>query len=247
MNTIKIRLKEFKLSGIHQSIEERLDYAKKQRLGYRDFISLLLEDEYSMRQENSFKKRYHQAKLPVHKTMEEFDFSFQPSIDKKLINDLLTCQFIEEKQNVVFIGNPGVGKTHLSIAIGLRALQKGYKVLFTSVAEMLSTIHMGKADNSYYRKVQFYLKPDLLIMDELGFKKIPGYSADDFFEVIAKRYERGSIIVTTNKTFEQWSEIFADSVLTSAIFDRIAHYSSIVKIKGKSYRTKMLKKNGEKN
>ena len=127
-----------------------------------------------------------------------------------------------------------VGKSYLSIGIGIKAVLKGYKVLFTQVNEMLSSLYFSKADNSFYSKLNYYLTPDLLILDELGFKKIPAYSADDFFEVISKRYEKGSVIITTNKSFDSWGDIFADPVLTSAIIDRIVHYSVIINIKGPS-------------
>ena len=135
-------------------------------------------------------------------------------------------------------------KTHLSIGIGIKAVLKGHKVLFTQVSEMLQALYFSKADNSFYQKLNYYLTPDLLILDELGFKKIPAYSADDFFEVISKRYEKGSVIITTNKSFESWGEIFADSILASAITDRIVHYSAIINIKGPSYRRKDLKGKG---
>ena len=244
MNTVKIKLREFKLAGIHNSIEERLVYAKDKSLSYIEFLGLLLEDEDNNRRGNSFNKRHSKAKFPQRKTIEDFDFLFQPSIDKKVINDCLTCNFIKDKRNIVFIGNPGTGKSHLSIAIGLKALMKGFKVLFTSVSEMLQNLNASKADNSYYQKVNYYLAPDLLILDELGFKKLPNYSADDFFEIISKRYEQGSIIITTNKSFEQWADIFADAILASAILDRIVHYSDIIKINGPSYRAKNIKKGG---
>jgi len=244
MNTIKTRLREFKLSGIFNSIEERIDYAKHNDLSHFDFFSLLLEDETNSRRDNGYKNRLQKAKFPNYKTDKYFDFSFQPSINKKCINDCLTCNFVKEKRNVVFMGNPGTGKTHLATAIGVNALKKGYKVLFTQVSEMLHTLNASKADNSYFQKVKYYLSFDLLILDELGFRKLPHYSADDFFEIISKRYENSSVIITTNKSFEQWGDIFADAILASAILDRIVHYSDVIKINGPSYRAKALKKGG---
>jgi DNA replication protein DnaC len=245
MQAIKTKLKDFKLSGIYNSLEERLSYAHDKSLGYSEFLEILLEDEKTNRRDNSYKKRYSKAKLPAYKPVEDFNFSFQPSIDKKVINDCMTCNFIKERKNIVFIGKPGTGKTHLSISLGIQALKKGYKILFTSVAEMLNALHMSKADNSYYQKIQQYLAPDLLILDELGFKKLPEYNVNDFFEIISKRYEHGSVIITTNKKFEQWADIFADSILASAILDRIVHYSTIIEINGPSYRSKDLKKGGK--
>ena len=244
MQALKTKLKSFKLSGIYNSLEERLSYAQDKSLGYQDFLELLLEDEYNNRKDNSYKKRYAKAKLPAYKSIEDFDFTFQPSINKKILNDCLTCQFIKEKKNIIFIGKPGTGKSHLSIAIGLQALQKGYKVLFSSVSDMLNALHMSKADNSYYQKIHYYLTSDLLILDELGFKKLPEYNVNDFFEIISRRYEQGSLIITTNKNFEQWEDIFSDTVLASAILDRVVHYSTIIKITGPSYRAKSIKKGG---
>ena len=246
MNMLKSRLKSFKLSGIYNTVDERLSFAKDKSLSYQEFLELLLEDEENNRRENSYKKRYSRAKLPCLKRIEDFDFSFQPSIDRRVINDFATCQFIGQRKNIIFLGEPGVGKSHLSVAIAIKALLKGRRVLFTQVSEMLQVLHQSKADNSYYKKLDYYIKPELLVLDELGFKKIPSYSADDFFEVISKRYEKGSIIITTNKSFEEWGDIFADNILASAIIDRVVHHSTVIKVNGKSYRTKNIKKEGRK-
>ena len=241
MNILKKRLKDFKLAGIVLGLEQRLNYAQKNSLGHLEFLELLCEDEENSRRQNSYNKRYIKSTFPAHKNLESFDFSFQPSIDQKLINDAATCFFIESKKNIIFIGEPGTGKTHLSIALGVIALAKNFKVLFTSVGEMLSQLNMSKADNSYYKKLQYYLEPNLLILDELGFKKLPTFAADDFFEVISKRYEKGSCVITTNKPFEQWHEILGDHILASAILDRIVHHSIIFKISGPSFRSKNIK------
>ena len=136
------------------------------------------------------------------------------------------------------------GKTHLSISIGIKALHKGHKVLFASVSEMLQNLYFSKADNSFYQKLNYYLSPDLLILDELGFKKLPNYSADDFFEIISKRYEKGSVIITSNKSLEQWGDIFSDNILSAAIIDRVVHHGELIKINGQSFRTKDIKNKG---
>lgn len=181
MKKLITKLKDFKLAGMVNSLEARVAYANNNSLSHCEFLELLCEDESNNRRDNSYNKRIFKAKLPALKTIEDFDFNFQTSIDKKQISDAITCQYIEEKRNIIFIGNPGTGKTHLSIALGLKALLKEHKVLFTTVSDMLYKLHISKADNSYYKKLDEYLSPDLLIMDELGFKKIPDYSGSDFF------------------------------------------------------------------
>jgi DNA replication protein DnaC len=145
MNMLKTRLRQFKLAGMLGSLEERYAYANDNSLSYIEFLELLCEDEENSRKDNSYKKRYAKAKLPAYKTLEDFDFSFQPSIDKRQINDIATCQYINEHKNLVFIGNPGTGKTHLAIALSIKALIRGYKLLFTTASEMLRQLHIAKA------------------------------------------------------------------------------------------------------
>ena len=229
-------LRNLKLSGIAKTLEVRNEQAIKEKLSYMEFLELLIEDELANRKDNSYKKRFQKAHFPFTKTLEEYDFNFQPTLNRQEIYNLATCEFIRKKENVVFIGPPGTGKTHLSISIGIKALQQGYKVIFTTVSDMMSALFESKADNSYAQKLKYYLSSDLLILDELGFRKLNEHIVDQFYEIISQRYEKGSLIITSNKTFDEWGNIFWDSILASAILDRIVHHSHLVFIKGESFR-----------
>jgi DNA replication protein DnaC len=225
-----------KYTGIAKTLEVRNEQAIKEKLSYMEFLELLIEDELANRKDNSYKKRFQKAHFPFTKTLEEYDFNFQPTLNRQEIYNLATCGFIRKKENVVFIGPPGTGKTHLSISIGIKALQQGYKVIFTTVSDMMSALFESKADNSYAQKLKYYLSSDLLILDELGFRKLNEHIVDQFYEIISQRYEKGSLIITSNKTFDEWGNIFWDSILASAILDRIVHHCHLVLIKGESYR-----------
>lgn len=229
-------LRNLKLSGIAKTLEVRNEQAIKEKLSYMEFLELLIEDELANRKDNSYKKRFQKAHFPFTKTLEEYDFNFQPTLNRQEIYNLATCEFIRKKENVVFIGPPGTGKTHLSISIGIKALQQGYKVIFTTVSDMMGALFESKADNSYAQKLKYYLSSDLLILDELGFRKLNEHIVDQFYEIISQRYEKGSLIITSNKTFDEWGNIFWDSILASAILDRIVHHCHLVLIKGESYR-----------
>jgi len=240
-------LRNLKLSGIAKTLEVRNEQAIKEKLSYMEFLELLIEDELANRKDNSYKKRFQKAHFPFTKTLEEYDFNFQPTLNRQEIYNLATCEFIRKKENVVFIGPPGTGKTHLSISIGIKALQQGYKVIFTTVSDMMSALFESKADNSYAQKLKYYLSSDLLILDELGFRKLNEQIVDQFYEIISQRYEKGSLIITSNKTFDEWGNIFWDSILASAILDRIVHHCHLVLIKGESYRMREQKENLEKS
>lgn len=240
-------LRNLKLSGIAKTLEVRNEQAIKEKLSYMEFLELLIEDELANRKDNSYKKRFQKAHFPFTKTLEEYDFNFQPTLNRQEIYNLATCEFIRKKENVVFIGPPGTGKTHLSISIGIKALQQGYKVIFTTVSDMMSALFESKADNSYAQKLKYYLSSDLLILDELGFRKLNEHIVDQFYEIISQRYEKGSLIITSNKTFDEWGNIFWDSILASAILDRIVHRCHLVLIKGESYRMREQKENLKKS
>ena len=238
-------LRDFKLSGMAFCLEERVSYAMTNKLSYQELLELLCEDEKSNRKDNNYKRRKNAAKLPSIKRLEDFDFNFQPTINKMMVNSLATCQYINSKENIVLIGASGTGKTHLAISFAIKALAKDYSVFFTTVSDLLYNLHVAKADNSYHRKLKQIVDYDLLVLDELGFKQLPKYSTDDFFSVISKRYEHKSTIITTNKELSEWNDIFDEKVLTHAIVDRIMHHAAIFNIKGKSYRMKKIKNKEE--
>jgi len=235
---LKRRLREFKLSGMVKTLELRLKQAEEDNMGCSEFLALLLEDEINQRTDNRRKRLYTSAHLPFEKGLEDFDFSFQPSIKKQEILELATCRFLEKKTNILFIGQPGTGKTHLSVALGLQALGYGKTVMFSSVWEMIQKLQASRADLSYQRKLGEYLKPDLLILDELGYRSMGEKTVEDFFEIVSRRYERGSIIITSNRSISEWDKVFIDKTLTTAVVDRLMHHCLIIEIKGESYRFK---------
>lgn len=232
------KLKQLKLSGVIKTFETRNEQAIKEQLSYTEFFELLLSDEMSNRRDNGTNKRLQKAKLPQYKTLEEYNFNFQPNINKKFIYNLGTCEFVRKKENIAFIGPPGTGKTHLAISLGIKAISQGYNVLFTTLNAMLDDLYLSRADNSFKQRLKNYINPDLLILDELGLKKLNQNSVDDFYEVIAKRYEKGAIIITSNKVFDEWGNIFYDPVLATAILDRFIHHCHFIVIDGSSYRMK---------
>ncbi len=240
-------LTDLKLAGIARNLDDKIEYANSKELAYLDFIKLLIEDEKISRKNNSLKRRTNKAKIPRVKRVENFDFKFQPELNKSLILELATCSFIEKKQNIIFMGKPGTGKTHFAEAFGLKALLFGYTVLFTTAYNLISDLQKSKADGTYYVKLNNYIKPDLLIIDELGYKKFSQNGVDDFFEIVNQRYESKSIIITSNKTFEDWGSVLYDPVLASAVVDRLVHHSRVVATKGPSYRTKEYKEQNKKD
>ena len=238
MNDLTQKLKYLRLSAIGQSLHTHNQYALEHKLSYIEFVELLIEDECANRKSNAYRQRLLKSKLSEQKTLDNYNFAFQPELDKRLIQELASCRFIDENKNIIFMGKPGVGKTHLANALGLAALRQGRKVLFAHANSLIEKINAAKADRSHLRILATIADTDLLIIDELGFRKIPQHGLDDFFEIIRTRYERNSIIFTSNRNFEEWGSIFGDDVLASAIIDRILHHAYIFKITGDSYRVK---------
>ena len=239
------KIKGLNLAGISKTVGARLEYASRENLSHLEFLEVLINDEYISRSSNRRTRLINNARFPQHKTLEEFNFSFQPGLNRSQIYNLAACEFIRKKENIAFIGNPGVGKSHISIAIGINAIDQGYTVLFTPLSDMLEDLYMSRADNSFRQKLKKYTQPDLLIVDELGLKNLNQTSVDDFYDVISKRYEARSTIITTNKPFDEWGQVFFNLQLASAILDRFVHHCNFVVIDGPSYR--MRDRQGDQN
>ena len=235
---IEKKLKEYRLSGMIQTLEMRIKQATEDNLGYAEFLGLLLEDETNKRSDTKHARLYKGAHLPFEKGLEDFDFTFQPALKKQDMLELATLRFLDKKANVIFQGLPGTGKTHLSVALALKALGYGKTVVFTSVWDMINQLQQSRADYSYQKKIQTYLKPDLLILDELGYRSMAESTVEDFFEIVSRRYEKGSIIITSNRAISEWDKVFIDKTLTTAVVDRLLHHCTVIEIKGDSYRFK---------
>lgn len=238
LSRITDNLKRLKLYKTGQRLETILQEAGKNEISYTDFLDQLLTEEVSQKYEKQIAMHTTMAKLPYIKTLEAFDFTFQPSIDAKKVRELAACTFIERAENVIFLGPPGTGKTHLSVSLGLKAIQRGYRTLFTSAAGLIVSLTKAYAENKLEEKLKFFCVPKLMIIDEIGYVPVDQHGAHLLFQLISRRYERGSIILTSNRGFGQWGEIFGDTIIATAILDRLLHHSIVINIKGESYRLK---------
>jgi len=228
-----------KISEIYKVESEK---AAKTKLGYADYLEKLLEEQVLTKIERSINRKMQIAAFPQIKRLEEFDFSFQPQINEKLIKELSNLNFLEDGKNVLFLGPPGVGKTHLAIALGIKAVEQRKRVLFYSAEKLTEELAASEVSGILNKKLESLARLDLLIIDELGYLSLSNQTAKLFFQLISKRYERGSIIVTSNKPFEEWGEIFNDDVVASAILDRMLHHSYPFFINGESFRLKNMRK-----
>lgn len=238
IESLESKLRYLRMSAIQQSLETRNQYALEHQLSYLEFFELLVEDECARRKSNAYQQRLSKSKLKANKTLDYYDFAFQPQLDKKRIQDLMGCRYIDQQQNIILMGKPGTGKTHLANAFGLQALQHGHSVLFTHVHSLLDKLVQARVEGNHRRVMTQVCNVDLLILDELGFRKMPPQGLDDFFELIRARYENKSTVFTSNRNFEDWGDIFGDKILAGAIIDRIVHHANIIRITGDSYRVK---------
>lgn len=237
-------LEKMKMEHLCFQLDSVLEQASKKDLGYRELLEEALLCEWRGRHGRVVESRLKSARFPYLKTIEQFDFSFQPSIDKKVVRELSSLRFVERSENVILLGPPGVGKTHLAIALGVKAVEAGYRVHFLTLESMLTRLMRARTENRTERQLQQFVYPKVLIVDEMGYLPMNREEAGLFFRVLARRYEKASLILTSNKSFVDWGEIFHDQVLATAILDRLLHHCTTLNIKGESYRLKEKRKAG---
>jgi len=235
-------LKSLRLPAMAEMLDSYAKQAASSSMSYVDFLGGLVSEEVIRKEQRSVQNRIKSARFPVLKSLDDFDYSFQPSIDKKKVGELSNLRFIDNKENILFLGPSGVGKTHLATSLGVRACESGYKVLFTTLNDMVSVLMASMADNSFPSKLRQFVQPSLLIVDEVGYLPVSKEGANFLFQVVAKRYETGSIILTSNKSFADWGEVLGDSVIAAAVLDRLLHHSTVFNVRGDSYRLREKKK-----
>jgi DNA replication protein DnaC len=238
--SIEAYCKLLSLSSISQTYEALAIEASKTKISYQEYLYKLLQQQIIDRVDRSINSKIKKAGFPYIAKLEEFDFTFQPKLDEKLLRELATLNFLDNAYNIAFIGPPGVGKTHLAIALGLEATKQRRRVLFITAEELTTQLIAAKQSNTLVDYLDKISRIDLLIIDEIGYLDIQKDSASLFFQLISKRYEKSSIIITSNKPFQEWGDIFGDDVVASAILDRLLHHSYPFLIQGKSYRMKNL-------
>ena len=232
------------LADVQAILDTHLERAAKEQMTYAEFLAQLLECEASARRERLLQTRTRMARLPVIKTLDQFDFGFQPSIDQRQIREMQTLRFLHDHSNAVFLGPPGVGKTHLSIALAVEAIQSGHSAYFTTAYDLVSDLSRAVKEHRFEKRMRVYVRPDLLIIDEMGYLPLEGDAATILFQLVTARYERGSILLTSNKSYVEWDTICGDPIIATAILDRLLHHSVTINIRGDSYRLRERKKAG---
>jgi DNA replication protein DnaC len=233
---LEANLKRLKLSGMAKILSVRLHEAEVSEIPYHQFLASLVSDELNKQATNVLNRRIREANFPYHKTIEQFEFGFNPTIKKREILDLLTCRFLVEKRNILFIGPPGVGKTHLATAIGISAIEKGYSVCFRSVYDFFEEMALAQASGTRRAFMKKMIQAPLLIIDEFGMKNVPPSLSEDLLEIFHRRYSNSSTILCTNRPIEDWGKILGDVPAATAILDRFLEKIYFFKFTGKSYR-----------
>jgi len=237
-DSLRTALKKLRLSGMAQTLEVRLQEAAGHGLTHLEFLELILQDELAIRSDRHINRRLRAAQFREPKTLEDFDFAFNPSIKKKQVYDLATCRFIREARSILWLGAPGTGKSHLCQALGYQAIKAGHTVLYRSIFDLVRDFLHDEALAGQDKVLARYLKPDLLIIDDFGMKQLPKRSGEYLFEIIMRRYEVRSTMMTSNRPLEDWGKLIGDVPAATAILDRFLHHAELITITGKSYRLK---------
>ncbi len=240
MNNTNIQhaLRNLRLGGLASSLDLRLREARGNNLDHAEFLELLLQDELNIRHQRMIERRTKTADFREKRTLDSFDFSFNPGIDRRRIHQLATGLFLEKAEDILLVGPPGVGKSHLAQAIGHELIKNGKTVLYRSIFDILADLRDDGLEAAHERAMKRYLKCDLLIIDDMGIKQLPPKSGEYLFEIIMRRYEVRSTLMTSNRPLEEWGKLIGDVPAATAILDRFLHHANVIKIKGKSYRMK---------
>ena len=236
------KLRQLRLSGMVHTLDVRAAQAVERQLSPTEFLALLLDDELERRSQARLARRLAQSGCDSQKTLPHFDFSVAPGVNRTLIQDLATCTFVSRHENVLLCGPTGVGKSHLANALGIEALKRDYRVLSRVTHHLLKNLHAARASGTHSRLLTKVLNADLLILDDFGLHPLPPQAAQDLYEIISERYERGSMIITSNRAFEEWAEVFHNDLLASAALDRLTHHTHTLTIRGESYRQRSRRK-----
>lgn len=241
---ISKQLRRLKMPGIQETLEQRIAEAMREKWSYSTFFEMLLSDEIERRDNKQLTLKLSKSRLSIDKTLETFDFNFNSKIPVSLIKELASCQFVERKQNIFILGLSGVGKSHLAQALGHEVCRKGYDVLFYCTHELFEWIYSGRGDGTHKRRLEQVIKAPVLILDDFGLQELNEAQQSDLYQLIARRYEKASTIITSNRDFDEWASIFTNPLIGSAALDRLVHRGIQIVIEGPSFRLSEFKKSG---